>query len=123
MRLSRLFAARVMVPQTEQKERREASVSHVVSHTSLLKRILLSACSLASMVFGTFLAVFAVLDWGFGPLPSSTFAIFPVRSLITGGLEDLFLVAAGTAFWVLGVIGLNKAIREQLSAKTVVVQK
>ena len=75
------------------------------------------------MVFGTFLAVFAVLDWGFGPLPSSTFAIFPVRSLITGGLEDLFLVAAGTAFWVLGVIGLNKAIREQLSAKTVVVQK
>ena len=114
---------RVMAPQTEQKERVKEAVSHVVVRTSLLKRILLAVAGLASMVFGTYLIVFAVLDWGFGPLPSSSFAIFPVRGLTGGGLEDLFLIAAGVGFWILGVIGLNKALKEQLPARTVAVQK
>lgn len=120
LRLSRLSAKRVMVPQTEQKARAKGTVHHVVARKSLLKRILLAAGGLASMVFGTYLIVYAVLDWGFGPLPSFSFAISPANGLIAGGLEDLFLIVAGIGFWVLGVIGLKKALKEQLPARTVV---
>ena len=109
LRLSPVSFLKVMIPQTENKER----AKEVVVTTPLLKRVLLAVGSLASMVLGTFLVVFGVLDWKFGLIPQGSLAIFPVRGFATGGLGDLLLIAAGIGFWVLGFLGLNIALRKE----------
>ena len=99
-----------MLPQSEQKEGAKEEFRHEIVQTTSLKRILLAIGSFASMVFGTYLVVFAALDWNFGPLAPGSLAIFTVPGFMTGGLRDLFLILAGIGFWIIGLIGLNIAL-------------
>ena len=108
-----------MSPQTkrEEKEKKEGATAprKVVTRStySWLKQILLALGSFASMVFGTFLIVFGVLDWALGPIPPNVLTIFPARGFGPSGVQDPLFIIAGIGLWILGLIGVSKSIRQR----------
>ena len=101
-----------MLPRSEtEKEQREAKKSYQSIRIKYsLKRILLAIGSVASIIVGTYLIVYAASDWKYGSFPSFLLSISPAHAFTTGGLEDLVLIVIGIALWGLGAAGLYKSL-------------
>lgn len=67
----------------------------------------------ASIALGTYLIVFALLDWVYGPIENGSLAIFPVHGFSTDGITDLFLIGLGITLWALGIDSLHIAFRKE----------
>lgn len=90
---------------------------------NLFKRSLVASGSLASIILGTYLIIYAVSSWAFGFRPFGVLSIMPVHVLRAGGWEDLALIVIGFALWGLGGIGLHESLitmkRRYYSAKQI----